>query len=366
MKHRLLLIVSFAILISACGQKNNNVTIAGKVTGFKDGTVLYLEDVSGEDIKIIDSARITNNAFSFSDTLSSPVLNARIRTADGSDYRFFYMEKASMTFTAKKGKFRQAIITGSKTQDDDNQLAEITSPFDLKADSLNKLYTKNTSKAEAAKISGQQNEVRNQEIAKTADFILAHPASFVSVHNLNVYGSSMGKTKTQKLYDALSTEMKQTAMGKGVAEYLKYNKDLNIGDIYADFTQPDSSGRNISISNYAGKVILIDFWASWCGPCRAENPEAVKSYQKYHDKGFEIVGVSIDRASEKADWIAAIKKDKLTWPNVSELNGDRNTAALMYGINGIPDNFLINKAGVIIARNLRGQALRDKLKELLD
>jgi thiol-disulfide isomerase/thioredoxin len=121
---------------------------------------------------------------------------------------------------------------------------------------------------------------------------------------------------------------------------------------------------SVSLSSFKGKYFLLDFWASWCGPCRRENPNVVKAYRQYHNKGFDILGVSLD--DSKDDWLKAIKKDGLSWTQVSDLKGWKNEAATLYGIQGIPMNFLIDKEGKIIAKNLRGQDLEKRLAEVLN
>ena len=360
----LLLVIT---LLAACTANNNSFKLTGEVMGIRDSTMLYLDDAtSSEKVKTIDSVMVINGRFTISHPLLNNVVQVNLHTHDFSDYKYFWIERGDITFHAVKGGFRDAIVAGSETQKQDDQLAAINKPFSEKWDSLNKLYKSDTSKSTRLKISKQEEELREEELVKNLEFIKSHPASLVSAQTLDVYASSFGKAKTEPLFKAFSDEIKHSSYGKNIATYLKFNKDLKIGDHYANFTQSDPSGKKISVSDFKGKVILIDFWASWCGPCRKENIELVKSYQQYKGKGFEILGVSIDRESEKADWIDAIKKDGLKWANVSEFNGDRNTAALIYGISGIPDNFLINKQGIIVARNLRGQDLRDKLAKLLN
>ena len=129
-----------------------------------------------------------------------------------------------------------------------------------------------------------------------------------------------------------------------------------------DFTMNDREGRPVKLSDFRGKVMLVDFWASWCGPCRKENPHVVELYHHYHDKGFDVLGVSLDKTKEP--WLAAIEKDGLVWNHVSDLQGWSNQAAHLYGVTSIPHTVLVGKDGKIIARNLRGEQLTAKLKEI--
>jgi thiol-disulfide isomerase/thioredoxin len=195
------------------------------------------------------------------------------------------------------------------------------------------------------------------------DYIRAHPASIIAANLLSIYTSTWGRDTTEALYQRMSSEIKKTRQGQEISDYIALNKNIKIGDHFADFEQPDPTGKKIRLSSLKGKYILIDFWASWCGPCRAENPALLETYQAYKDKGFIILGVSLD--DNKTYWLNALKQDKLEWENVSDLRGDKNRAALIYGITGIPDNFLIDDKGTIIARNLHGEKLKEKLRELI-
>ncbi len=138
---------------------------------------------------------------------------------------------------------------------------------------------------------------------------------------------------------------------------------LKVGEVPADFSLPTPDGKMISLSSFKGKVVLIDFWASWCGPCRKENPNVVAMYKKYHKKGFEILGVSFD--DDKSKWVKAYEADGLTWNHVSDLKGWESAAAKLYGITTIPFTMLLDKEGKLIAKGLRGEELEEKVVEAL-
>jgi len=328
----LLLLTSTISAISYSQRQNGKFEIRGKLSGFADNELIYLEFRTASSPVHVDSAQIIKDRFHFLGALKEPVMQVILRTKGYSDYKFLWLENSVIDFTAEKGKFREAIITGSKTQNEQNKLdADI-------------------------KISGNDKE---QSIL----FIRSHPNSIVSANILSVYASTWGKDESTILYRHLTRKMKNTGYGKNILESITLNKNIKVGDRYVDFSQSNIEGKTISLSDFRGKVVLLEFWGSWCQPCRKGNPELVKIYNDLKQKGFEILGVAAD--NKKEDWIEAVKKDSLTWENVCDLNGDKNKAALIYGVSYYPTNFLIDRNGIIIARDLRGDKLREKLNEIL-
>jgi len=197
----------------------------------------------------------------------------------------------------------------------------------------------------------------------TKKFIKDYPESIVSASFLSIFSTAWGKSEVIELYKLFPDENKNNAYSKKIEDYIQLSKNLQIGDRYVDFEMNNKSGDKVKLSENLGKLTLLEFWASWCGPCRAENPNLVNTYSDFNPKGFEIFSVSLDDNSK--NWKKAIKEDKLIWTHVSDLEGQSNKAGLIYGIKGIPDNFLLDETGKIIGRNLRGESLNKKLKEYL-
>ena len=234
-----------------------------------------------------------------------------------------------------------------------------------------KIYAKRISQAVPENFRKRQSEntypydsVKEVQKGIFFNFIQEFPDSEVSIRHLNQNKISYGKLDTQRMFDFLTTKQKKSKKGKLVSKYLKLNADVKLYDSFIDFEMEDTKGKKNKISELRGKYTLLEFWKSSCKPCRESNKDLVNIYRNYNSKGFEIISISLDNNKER--WINAIKKDKITWKNLSELNGQNNTAALTYGVNGIPDNFLIDPNGEIIARNLPSIFLKRTLEILID
>jgi peroxiredoxin len=196
-------------------------------------------------------------------------------------------------------------------------------------------------------------------------FIKAHPASWVSFEALQELPVGTTYNETAPLYAALSLALRNSPAGQQYGQLLAKQKATAIGAQAPDFAQPNPAGKRVSLADYRGKYVLIDFWASWCSPCRAENPNVLKAYEAYKNRNFEVLGISIDDEKGRAKWLQAIADDHMPWTQVSDLRGPQNEAAQRYNVQGIPQNFLIDPTGKIVASNLRGDDLVAQLAPYL-
>lgn len=199
------------------------------------------------------------------------------------------------------------------------------------------------------------------------ELVEEHPDAFVSVLILtDMQAMGVPNNELKEMYASLSDDLKQTSFAKALKENLDKLGAVDIGSTAPSFSGPNPEGEEISLQESLGKVTLIDFWAAWCRPCRQENPNIVRVYEKYHDQGFNIIGVSLDREDQRDRWLQAIEEDNLTWTQISHLQFWDEPIAQLYGVRAIPAAFILDENGVIVARNLRGEDLENKVKELLE
>ncbi len=339
-----------------------NFKITGTVQGLENNTWLYLESSSPED-GLKDSTQVNNGIFVFKGALKKPATQVILRTKKYTNYVFFWAENKDITMSLNDGEFKKGTITGSVTQTENEEIQKLIKPIDIKDDSLRTALRKSEEPSIKNELRKQIAEIKNETYNVYLDYAKAHPSSIVVANATDVYSTTWGKEKTQRIYQLFSPSIKATDYGKNISSFLALSQEIKIGGKYVDFEQTNAVGKKVKLSDIKGKYILLEFWGSWCGPCRQDNPELVKTYNAYKSKGFEILGVAAD--SDKAQWLKAIKDDGLPWENVTDLKGNKNDVVFMYGISAYPTNYLIDENGIIIAKDLRGKKLSDKLAELL-
>jgi len=361
----------------------NGFTVHGKAGSFDAPAKVYLS-YSNDGVKVQDSAFLQQGAFTFKGKLSSPVkaeLTIKYGAATTGKYSTpdeldLYLENSDITVTAKDS-ICHGIVKGSATNDDYTTLSAMQQPYKKTVDSVTKVFYSWTPEEQKDRTSPKQKQLGDILLSAQAGwknisraFITKHPNSYISLVVFNdvefAYGfdPSLNPDSTAVKFARFPANLKEVPLGKQMAAKIEASEKTKMGKIAVDFTQIDTAGKAVKLSDYRGQYVLVDFWASWCKPCRAENPNLLKAYNKYKSKNFTILGISLDDEKGRKAWLGAVKYDGLPWTQVSELKG-RNKAADLYGVSAIPANFLIDPSGKIIAKNLRGEDLDKKLGELL-
>jgi len=368
------------LLVSANSFAQKGFTISGDVSKVKDLIAKVYLNYYADGKSTMDSAEVKDGKFSFTGTLADPVmgsLRAKYQEVPGAksmkaisynrDIKQVFLENSKIKI-ASVDSFANATIKGSKSHTAYVSWTDLTKEETAQSAALNKEYSEFYKKKDQAgmdKIDAAFDKLTEQKNIKNKQYLKDNPSSPIAMFVLKQYaGYDINADDVEPMFLALPEQLRASPAGKDMTEKLETAKKTGVGKMAMDFTQNDTLGIPVSLSSFRGKYVLIDFWASWCGPCRQENPNVVKAFNAYNSKGFTVLGVSLDQPTAKDKWMKAIHDDKLTWTQVSDLKYWKNDVAVQYGIQAIPQNFLIDPQGKIVGKNLRGEALNKKLAEL--
>ncbi len=344
------------------GQTEINGTIKDIDTG---SITLTHETIDGDKL---DTLKLKSGKFTFTTTLNEPTLFVLAITGEKEIQPLvFYAEPGKTTIDGTLDSLAKSKVDGGKTQEEYKTAAGDLMAIFNQGKSLYQPFQEAKQNGDVAtqqKIQVQFEAINKQVLAYIIKYAADHKSSIIAAQLITFYlNDDAHDAEMKTAYEAFTDNVKTSVAGKKLKKTLDMKQNTTEGAVAADFTLPDTDGKNVSLSSFKGKYLLVDFWASWCGPCRGENPNVVAAYNAYKNKGFDVLGVSLDE--ERTAWLAAIDKDHLTWHHVSDLKGWSNSAAVLYGVQSIPMNFLLDKDGKIIAKSLRGEDLQAKLKELM-
>lgn len=337
---------------------------AYKITGVLNDLAVkhvYMTYSTGEvnQPMINDTAEVVNHAYTFSRHLNRNICTfAMLKTNDPAQGLALIVLTPETFTVTHNHTFSAPVITGSKVNADFKEINGSVMAY-------NKKIRETTDETEKQKLNARMKEIYGDYVRKNP----SSPLAMYALKNYAIEGHSIDVKKAEPLFKLLPAAIQNTEEGKDIAKQIAYTKVFTgkstVGVQAQDFMLLDTANHPVKLSSYKGKYVLLDFWASWCSPCRADNPHLKAAYAKYHQQGFDILSVSLDVASAKAKWLKAIDHDQIgEWTHVADLKNQINTVVALYGIQGIPQNFLIDPSGKIIAMSLRGGALEEELGKI--
>lgn len=359
------------LILFSCGKDSDSYTIEGTAYGFENGTQIYVYSIEDSNQPLaIDTLTVENEKFSAAYPKTDKFEMGYFAVEEPRGTVVFFPENENLKATMYKDSMMSSYVSGSRQN-------EMYTSFINSIKEFNYRKQENTAKMKQARVE-QDNllvaELQRQNmqlVSEETDYKL----NFVKENSNSIFGlmlisemvqrKEIDATQASEILDALPPKAASSQLAANLKSNIENMKRADVGGMAPDFSAPTPEGNMLSLKETLGKYTIIDFWASWCKPCRRENPNVVRVYNKYHDKGLNIISVSLDRNNQKDRWVKAIEDDKMDWYHVSNLKFWQDPIAQMYNVRSIPATFLLDENGKIIAKNLRGAALESKIASLL-
>jgi len=358
------------LLFIGCANESDTYKLEGTAPGFKDGTTIFVYELEDNRTKVVDTITIENEKFSAKYPKPETSALRFLKAGNLNQNILFFPGKENLQATLYKDSIAASFVSGGsqnlayreyvkKVKDLNAKKVEISNKF--------KQARKEQDNLLASQLQLENVALDNEQIAYQKEFVKKNNNSIFSVMLISemVNKKDLSAKEASVILENLDPEIAETVLAKDLKTALKNLKQTDIGGQAPSFEAPTPEGDMLSLEQTLGKYTIVDFWASWCKPCRMENPNVVRVYEKYHDKGLNIVSVSLDRENQKERWLQAIEADNMDWYHVSNLKFWQDPIAQLYGVRAIPETFLLDENGVIIDKNLRGAALERRIAELL-
>lgn len=355
-----------------CNNDHEGFSVSGNIENVEDGKLIYVSklDQNNQPQKL-DSVAVQNGEFSLDlPDVDSP--NLSFLTVDDTNGNILFIsENEPIHFEIYKDSLPASKVSGGKENklfyDYLNHLKDLNRRVVKIRNDMRQQMTSSPDSATMAQLQQEEAALRDNDIAYKKKLVKENPNAFVSVLILtDMQNMGVPSGEVREYFEMLPESLQQTSLAQTLKTNLDRLSATEIGAKAPDFSGPNPEGEELALEDLMGKVTLIDFWAAWCRPCRDENPNIVQVYEKYHDQGFNVIGISLDREGQKDRWVQAIEDDNLDWPQISHLQFWQDPIAQKYGIDAIPAAFILDENGIIVAKNVRGEELEPTIKKLLE